>query len=93
MKLRAKQDTQIYTVNGLVFVKGPELSPQNEQLVPGELADVADDFVVNPNVWEVVKPPADGRAVEYVEFDDDGNPKKRVAKKPEKPQPAGGAAR
>lgn len=85
MKLRAKQDAQIPTAAGPRFVKGPQVSANDEQLEPGEVVDVPDSFVVNPQVWEVLTPPAGGQPVDLVEFDDDGMPKKRLpaAKKPQ----------
>lgn len=44
------------------FRKGPELNDNAEVISPGEVFDVADTFVVNRNVLEVVVPPAGGKA-------------------------------
>lgn len=89
MKLRAKLDTAITTPNGLMLVAGPQVSDKDEQLQPGQVIEVADDFVVNPQVWDVVAPPAGGKPVDFVEFEEDGMPKKRPPKK----QAAGAGAR
>jgi hypothetical protein len=81
MKLRAKQDTSILTPLGNKWVAGPQVSDDDKQLSQGEEVLVDDDFVVNPQVWDVVTPPAGGKPVEFVEFDEDGTPKKRAPKK------------
>lgn len=62
MKLRAKTSTSINVPGkGLVFVRGPELNDKDDVLEPGEVIDVADDFLVNENVFEVLEAPANGR--------------------------------
>jgi len=61
MKLRALQNC---TVNlpgiGLVFVTGPETGASGE-VVPGKVVEVPDDFVIHPDVFEIVTPPAGGK--------------------------------
>ena len=52
--------------NLLVFVKGPEYSDNGDKLAEGETVEVPDDFVVHPEVWEVVVPPANGKQVKTV---------------------------
>ena len=81
MKLQAKQETAINTPKGLRYVKGPQVSDHDELLDVGEAVEVPDDFVVNPQVWDVITPPAGGKPVDLVEFDDDGMPKARPKKK------------
>lgn len=57
MRLRAKTSTAVHTPKGLVFVRGPELSDDGDN-DSGEIVEVADDFVVNPDVWDIVQPPS-----------------------------------
>lgn len=54
--LRALQNTQIQGPNGPQFVKGPEMSFDDKLLSDGEVVEVPDNFVVNPQVFEPVRP-------------------------------------
>lgn len=56
-KLRAKQNVQIQTPQGPVFVNGPEVSVNDELLSEGQVIEVPDDFVVNEAVFEVLDGP------------------------------------
>lgn len=49
--------------NILVYVKGPEYNDNGDKLAEGETVEVPDDYVVNPDVWEVLVPPANGQPV------------------------------
>jgi hypothetical protein len=57
MKVRALQTTYI---DG-TYRKGPEMNDKEEVVAIGETFDVADDFLVHPEVLEVVTPPASGK--------------------------------
>ena len=59
MKLRCLQSTY---VNG-TYYKGPEFADDSKPISAADELDVPDDFVVNPEVFEVVTPPAGGRKV------------------------------
>ena len=54
--LRAIQNATINGPNGPQYVKGPEVSFDDKVLGEGEVITVEDDFVVNPQVWERVRP-------------------------------------
>lgn len=56
MQVRALQDCYVLSQ----FRRGPEVSEKDEELSEGEVFEVPDDFVVNPDVFEVLKPPANG---------------------------------
>jgi hypothetical protein len=61
MRLRAKQSTQINLPGiGLAFVRGPETNDNPQDLEPGQIVTVPDDFVVNERVWEVLYEPENG---------------------------------
>ncbi len=62
MKLRAKQATQITGPKGVQFVEGPDITETGVQ-IDGQIVDVPDGYVVNPDVWEVVRVAPDGRTV------------------------------
>jgi hypothetical protein len=61
MKLRCLQSTYIHTPKGPLYVKGIERDDEDNVVASGEIIEVADDFVVNPDVWEVVEPPKAGK--------------------------------
>lgn len=68
IELRALRNTAINVYMGeekgmcLRFVKGPE-EQEDGSHKPGEIVEVDDLFVVNPDVWEVVRRSPDGRDV------------------------------
>lgn len=57
MKVRALQSTYI---DG-TFRRGPELNDKNELMSQGEVFDVADETLINPEVLEVLEPPVKGK--------------------------------
>lgn len=73
LHLRALRNTQIVvrvghqqgmvltTETGMHFVEGPK-ETEDGGSVPGEIVSVENEFVVNPEVWEVVKPSPDGKS-------------------------------
>lgn len=60
MKIRAKQNTQIQTDKGPVFVSGPILDENDVQLGEGQVIDVPDDFLVNTDIFEFVRVEGEG---------------------------------
>lgn len=56
MKLRALQDAIIHTPQGIRLIQGPEVSIDGARIKDGQEVEVADDFVVNREVWEVLAP-------------------------------------
>lgn len=66
MRVRALQNCQINTPQGPRYVHGPQLDSEDRQLAEGEVLDVPDDMIVNPDVLEVLVPPRSGQ-VRYVQ--------------------------
>lgn len=61
MKLRAKTTATINVRDpntgkqGVRYIKGPEYDDAERQVDEGEVFDVAEDFLVNPDVFEFVR--------------------------------------
>lgn len=108
MIVRALQPAQVNTSKGLVYLAGPTYVEQEggqQQIVsPGEHAHVADNFVVNAEVFEVVvpipgKPQIAGKPPEFEVLSPSDPrakgikwtnlPRKREAEKTESPAGAG----
>lgn len=57
MKVRALQSCQVDNT----YRRGPELNDKEEVLAEGEVFHVPDDYPINPEVLEVLEPPANGK--------------------------------
>lgn len=67
MFLRALKDTQVNKPpHGLVYVNGPVFNANDRMVSHGDVVEVADDFQVNPEVFEHVEPiPGSEEPVKY----------------------------
>jgi len=62
MLLRAIKPATINTAKGPRFVEGP-METADGFVTDGEVIEVDETFLVNPDVWEVVQRSADGRSI------------------------------
>lgn len=65
MKLRALQDTIFIGPKGPVYITGNAFNDKEELIGIGQEIEVPDDFVVNPQVWTLLEPPASGKVQVY----------------------------
>lgn len=92
MKLRAKVSTQFNGPKGLIYVNGPEVDDEKGHVTDGDVIDVPDSFVVNPDVFEVGKLGGpDGKT--FIPFENRVPGVRYVGDEPEKKPKAGAAGR
>lgn len=69
MFIRALQTCSVNSVKGPIYLNGPDFVDDGQggssQAKPGEVAQVADDYAVNPDVHEVVVPVPNTKPQEY----------------------------
>lgn len=80
MKVQAIRDTYI----AATYRKGPEFNADGVIITPGDVFDVPDDFVVNPEVLKVIEPPAN-KKVRFAKLPQPELPQAEIDEKPVQP--------